>query len=99
MIGGNREALPATIVVASLAGEFGAREHLLTAGAFVITIVPLVVFFACSASLCEDIYRRIREGLAGGDQDASTSLISTTAPLGDGRLSRLYPLRPTASRS
>ena len=46
MIGGNREALPATIVVASLAGEFGAREHLLTAGAFVITIFPLIVFFA-----------------------------------------------------
>ena len=46
MIGGNREALPGTIVVASLAGEFGAREHLLTAGAFVITIGPLVVFFA-----------------------------------------------------
>ncbi len=46
MIGGNRQALPATIVVASLAGEFGAREHLLTAGAFVITIVPLIVFFA-----------------------------------------------------
>ena len=46
MIGGNRVALPATIVVASLAGEFGAREHLLTAGAFVITVVPLVVFFA-----------------------------------------------------
>ncbi len=46
MIGGDREALPATIVVASLAGEFGAREHLLTAGAFVITLVPLLVFFA-----------------------------------------------------
>jgi alpha-glucoside transport system permease protein len=46
MIGGNREALPATVVVASLAGEFGLREHLLTAGAFVITAVPLVVFFA-----------------------------------------------------
>ena len=46
MIGGNRVALPATIVVASLAGEFCAREHLLTAGAFVITVVPLVVFFA-----------------------------------------------------
>ena len=45
MIGGNREALPATIVVASLAGEFGAREHLLTAGAFVITVFPLTVFF------------------------------------------------------
>lgn len=46
MIGGNRGALPATIVVASIAGEFGAREHLLTAGAFVITVVPLIVFFA-----------------------------------------------------
>ncbi len=46
MIGGNREALPATIVVASLAGEFGAQEHLLTAGAFVITVFPLIVFFA-----------------------------------------------------
>ncbi len=46
MIGGNREALPATIVVASLAGEFNDREHLLSAGAFVITVVPLVVFFA-----------------------------------------------------
>jgi alpha-glucoside transport system permease protein len=46
MIGGNREALPGTIVVASLAGEFGAREHLLTAGAFVITIGPVLVFFA-----------------------------------------------------
>jgi alpha-glucoside transport system permease protein len=45
MIGGNRQALPATVVVASLAGEFGLREHLLTAGAFIITIVPLAVFF------------------------------------------------------
>lgn len=46
MIGGNRVDLPATVVVASLAGEFGLREHLLTAGAFVITVVPLIVFFA-----------------------------------------------------
>ena len=46
MIGGNRADLPATVVVASLAGEFGLREHLLTAGAFIITVVPLVVFFA-----------------------------------------------------
>jgi alpha-glucoside transport system permease protein len=46
MIGGNREDLPATVVVASLAGEFGLREELLTAGAFIITVVPLVVFFA-----------------------------------------------------
>ena len=46
MIGGNREALPATVVVASLAGEFGLREELLTAGAWIITVVPLIVFFA-----------------------------------------------------
>ena len=46
MIGGNRGALPATVVVASLAGEFGLQEHLLTAGAFIITVVPLIVFFA-----------------------------------------------------
>lgn len=45
MIGGNREALPATVVIASLAGEFGLRENLLTAGAFIITVVPMVVFF------------------------------------------------------
>jgi len=46
MIGGNREALPATVAIASLAGEFGLREHLLTAGAFVQAFVPIVVFFA-----------------------------------------------------
>jgi alpha-glucoside transport system permease protein len=46
MIGGNREALPATVVIASLAGEFGLREHLLSAGAFIQSFVPIVVFFA-----------------------------------------------------
>ena len=46
MIGANRDAMPATVVVASLAGEFGLREHLLTAGAFIITVVPMIVFFA-----------------------------------------------------
>jgi alpha-glucoside transport system permease protein len=45
-IGGNREALPATVAIASLAGEFGLREHLLTAGAFVQAFVPIIVFFA-----------------------------------------------------
>src|SRR5262245_60249607 len=44
MIGGARDQLPATVIVASLTGEFGQREHLLTAGAFVLTIVPLTVF-------------------------------------------------------
>jgi len=46
MIGGNREALPATVVIASLAGEFGLREHLLSAGAFVQAFVPIIVFFS-----------------------------------------------------
>ena len=32
--------------IASLAGQFGANEHLLAAGAFVQTVVPIVVFFA-----------------------------------------------------
>ncbi|MBT8214708.1 MAG: carbohydrate ABC transporter permease [Acidimicrobiia bacterium] len=46
MIGGNRDALPATVAIASLAGEFGLQEHLLAAGAFVQTVFPLAVFFA-----------------------------------------------------
>ncbi len=46
MIGGNRAALPATVVIASLAGEFGIQEHLLSAGAFVQIFVPIIVFFA-----------------------------------------------------
>ena len=46
MIGGNREALPATVAIASLAGEFGQREHLLSSGAFLSAVLPLVVFFS-----------------------------------------------------
>ena len=46
MIGGNGEAWPVTIRIASLAGEFGTREHLLAAGAFISTVIPLIVFFA-----------------------------------------------------
>jgi len=46
MLGANRDSMPATVVIASLAGEFGLREHLLTAGAFIQSFVPIVVFFA-----------------------------------------------------
>ncbi|WP_419842204.1 carbohydrate ABC transporter permease [Candidatus Poriferisodalis sp.] len=46
MIGGNGEAWPATIRIASMAGEFGVREHVLSAGAFIQAGVPLIVFFA-----------------------------------------------------
>ncbi len=46
LIGGNGANWPVTIRIASLAGEFGTREHLLAAGAFISTVLPLVVFFA-----------------------------------------------------
>ena len=46
MIGANGANYPATIKIASMAGEFGMREHLLSAGAFVQAGVPMLVFFA-----------------------------------------------------
>ncbi len=46
MIGPIGENLPATVRIASLAGEFGRVEHVLTAGAFISTVVPIIVFFA-----------------------------------------------------
>lgn len=47
MIGFSNPAnLPATVLIASLAGEFARLEHILAAGAFVQSFVPLVVFFA-----------------------------------------------------
>jgi alpha-glucoside transport system permease protein len=47
MIGpSNPGAMPATVVIASLAGDFAQFEHLLTAGAFVQAFFPIVVFFA-----------------------------------------------------
>ena len=46
MIGGNGPAFPVTVKIASQAGAFGQNEHLLTAGAFISTVVPLIVFFS-----------------------------------------------------
>ncbi len=40
------DALPTTVAIANLAGDFGKNEHLLTAGAFVQAFIPLVVFFS-----------------------------------------------------
>jgi alpha-glucoside transport system permease protein len=45
MIGANGANHPATIKIASQAGEFGLKEHVLSAGAFVQAFVPLIVFF------------------------------------------------------
>lgn len=44
--GNNIDARPTTILIANLAGDFGANEHLLPAAAFVQAFFPLVVFFA-----------------------------------------------------
>ncbi len=46
MLGGGNQNLPITVKIASLAGEFGLREHVLGAGAFISMVLPLVVFFA-----------------------------------------------------
>lgn len=42
--GGNKDVAPLTVRVAELSGTLGARWHLLSAGAFVSMIVPMVVF-------------------------------------------------------
>lgn len=44
--GGTPEAAPMTVRLAQLAGSFGRSWELLTAGAFVSIVVPLVVFFS-----------------------------------------------------
>ncbi len=46
MIGANASQQPTTIVIANLAGDFGRNEHILPAGAFVQSFVPLIVFFS-----------------------------------------------------
>lgn len=46
MLGSAGSEYPATVRIASLAGTFSEAEHLLTAGAFIQTVVPLVVFFS-----------------------------------------------------
>jgi alpha-glucoside transport system permease protein len=44
--GGTPEAAPLTVRLAQLAGSFGRSWELLTAGAFVSIVIPLIVFFA-----------------------------------------------------
>jgi alpha-glucoside transport system permease protein len=44
--GGTPEAAPMTVRLAQLAGSFGRSWELLTAGAFISIVVPLIVFFS-----------------------------------------------------
>ncbi len=46
MAGGNPDSITSTMRLANLAGDFGEREHLLSAAAFVQVAVPLAVFFS-----------------------------------------------------
>jgi alpha-glucoside transport system permease protein len=46
LVGSNPEAVPTTIRVANLAGDFGRNEFLLPSAAFVQAFVPIIVFFA-----------------------------------------------------
>ena len=45
-LGGSQEVAPVTLVLRNLVGDRGQDWHLLTAGAFISMIVPLVVFFS-----------------------------------------------------
>ena len=47
MLGAMGENFPATARIASLSGEFGQAEHLLTAGAFLSTLLPIIGFRLC----------------------------------------------------
>ena len=44
--GGTVDVAPITVYLASIKGTYGAQLHLITAGAFIAIIVPLIVFFS-----------------------------------------------------
>ena len=44
--GGTPDVAPITAYLANIKGTYGAQLHLITAGAFIAIIVPLIVFFS-----------------------------------------------------
>jgi alpha-glucoside transport system permease protein len=44
--GGTPDVAPVTAYLANIQGTYGAQLHLITAGAFIAIVVPLIVFFA-----------------------------------------------------
>jgi alpha-glucoside transport system permease protein len=44
--GGTPDVAPLTVYLANIKGTYGAQLHLITAGAFIAIIVPLIVFFS-----------------------------------------------------
>ena len=76
--GGNLDISPLTVRLAELSGTRGNDWHLLSAGAFVSLIVPLIVFLACSATSsagCSRAASRARtwSGAAGDVRGPRTS--------------------------
>lgn len=44
--GGTQDVAPVTAYLANIKGTYGAQLHLITAGAFIAIVIPLIVFFA-----------------------------------------------------
>ena len=44
--GGTADVAPITVYLSSIKGTYGAALHLVTAGAFIAIIIPLIVFFS-----------------------------------------------------
>ncbi|MDO5737008.1 MAG: carbohydrate ABC transporter permease, partial [Propionibacteriaceae bacterium] len=44
--GGSKNVAPLTVRVAELSGTLGAKWHLLSAGAFISMLVPMIVFLS-----------------------------------------------------
>ena len=55
----NGDLLPMTVRINQMQSTYGGEWHLLSAGAFLLMIVPLIVFFALAAVLRPGIARRL----------------------------------------
>jgi alpha-glucoside transport system permease protein len=45
-LGGTQDVAPVTIRLANMVGSYGQNWHVLTAGAFISIVVPLIIFFS-----------------------------------------------------
>ena len=101
MIGSNPDAIPTTIRIANLAGDFGRNEHILPPAAFVQAFVPIIVFFALQRYFVRGILAGSRQGLTRRRRVARRRRRRAgSAALGAGRADRATAsgaTRPTTS--
>ena len=64
-LGGNQDVAPVTLLLRNLVGDRGQDWHLLTAGAFVSMIIPLLVFFALQRYFVRGAAGGVGEGVMG----------------------------------